>query len=114
MKNGRYCAGQSDPARNPHFSRQWSEPLPCEGFKTIGKAAAEVVAHLPIQRKVERLHNLGVRALAEFLGELGAERGIMTIIDRKLARYAELEPEALEVTGGNDFSPIPIHKVHQP
>ena len=84
MKNKRYCAGQSDPARNPHLSRQWSEPLPCEGFKTIGKAAAEVVAHLPFQRKVERLHSLGVLALAEFLGELGAEHGIQTIIEDSL------------------------------
>ena len=111
MKNGRNFAGQSDPARNPHFSRQWSEPLPCEGFKTIGKAAAEVVAHLPFQRKVERLHSLGVRALAEFLGELGAERGIMTIIDQKLDTYTRLDPEALEIVGGDKFWPAPLHKV---
>ena len=111
MKNGLDFAGQSDPARNPHFSRQWSEPLSCEGFKTTGKMAAEIVAHLPFQRKVERVHRLGPRVLAEMLAELGAERSIMTIIDRKLDTYAELKPETLEVTGGDRFWPVPVREV---
>ena len=92
MKNGRHCAGQSDPVRNPHFSRQWSEPLPCEGFKTIGKAAAEVVAHLPFQRKVERLHSLGIRVTAELLAEIGVERGIQTIIEDSLGNTVTAIP----------------------
>ncbi len=111
MKNGRYCAGQSDPARNPHFSRQWSEPPPCEGFKTIGKVAAEIVAHLPFQRKVEHIHRLGPRVLGEMLAELGAERSIMTIIDQKLDTYVQLDPEALEATGGDKFWPAPVREI---
>ncbi len=111
MKNGLDFAGQSNPARNRHFSRQWSEPLPCKGFKTIGKMAAEIVAHLPFQRKVERVHRLGPRILGEMLAELGAERSIMTIIDRKLDIYAHLDPATLEATGADRFWPAPLREV---
>ncbi len=111
MKNRRYCAGQSDPAQNPHFSRQWSEPPSCEGFKTIGEMAAKIVAHLPFQRKVERIHRLGPRVLGEMLAELGAERSIMTIIDQKLDTYAQLDSKTLEVTGGDGFWPVPVRRV---
>ncbi len=43
--------------------------------------AADVVADLKFRRQVERLHRLGDRVLGEFLAELGAERGIQTVID---------------------------------
>ena len=111
MRNGRNFAAQGDPARNPHFRRQWSEPQPCEGFKTIGEVAAKIVSHLPFQRKIEHLHSRGPRVLGEMLAELGAERSIMTVIDQKLERYAQLEPETLEATGGDRFWPAPIHVV---
>ena len=111
MTGGRNLAAQSDPARNPHFRRQWTEPLPCVGFKTIGEVAAGIVAHLPFQRKVERVHRLGPRVLGEMLAELGAERSIMTIIDQKLDTYGKLHPEALEVTGGDRFWPAPLREV---
>ena len=42
------------------------------------------------------------------LAELGAERGIQTIIDRKLDRYTDLDPEALEAAGGDDFWFAPV------
>ena len=41
----------------------------------------------------------------------GAERGIQTVIDAKLTRYAELEPEVLEAAGGDDFWQPPLHVV---
>ena len=53
----------------------------------------------------------GPRVLGEMLAELGAERSIMTIIYQKLDTYTEIEPEALEATGGNDFWSVPIHGV---
>jgi hypothetical protein len=49
--------------------------------------------------------------MAELLAELGAERSIQTIIDRKLERYIELTPEQLKATGGNDLPPPPFHSV---
>ena len=51
-----------------------------------------VLATFP-QVAIQRLHGLGDRVLGEFLAEIGAERSIMTLIDRKLDTYAELEPE---------------------
>ena len=68
-------------------------------------------ADLRFHRRVQRLHRLGDRVLGEFLAELGAERGITTIIDQKLERYAGLEPEALEATGGDRFWPAPLREV---
>ena len=80
-------------------------------FPPIGEAAPEVVADLKYRRRVQRLHGLGDRVLGEFLAEIGAERGIQTVIDKKLDRYAELDPEAIEATGGDKFWPVPIHEV---
>ncbi len=68
---------------------------------------------LRFRRQVEHLHRLGPRATAELLAEIGAERGITTIIDRKLERYAELDPEAMAAAGGGDFWPAPMHEVRR-
>ena len=88
-----------------------ARPTKSGTFCPTGQAAAEVVADLRRRRHVQRLHRLGDRALAELLAEIGAERGITTIIDRKLERYAELEPKALEAAGGDDFWPVPVREV---
>ena len=42
------------------------------------------------------------------LVEIGAERSIMTLIERKIERYAGLDVEALEITGGDQFPPLPV------
>ncbi len=80
-------------------------------FRSIGEVAAEIVADLKFQHQIQRLHALGPRVTAELLAEIGAERGITTIIDQKLDTYAELEPEAIEAAGGDGFWPVPIHGV---
>ena len=82
--------------------------------RPVGPIAAEVVADLQRRRHVQQVHRLGNRVFGELLAEIGAERGITTIIDQKLERYAELEPAAIEATGGNDFPPVPIHEVRKP
>ena len=74
------------------------------------RIAADVIAGLKFRHQVGRLHRLGPRPMAELLAELGAERGIQTIIDRKLERYIELTPEQLKATGGDHFPPTPIHQ----
>ena len=61
------------------------------------------------RRQVERLHSLEVRATAEFLAELGAERSIRTLIDQKLATYAELDPKVIAAVVGAGFGPTPLH-----
>ena len=86
-------------------------PPACGSLRSIGAIAAEVVADIRFRHQVLRLHRLGPRVTAELLAEIGAERGIRTIVDQKLRRYAELEPEALEATGGNRFWPLPLREV---
>ena len=91
-----------------------SKPPATSGtFRSIGEIAAEVVADLRRRRKVQQFYRLGDRVLGEFLAEIGADRGIQTIIDQKLKKYASLDPEALEATGGDDFWPVPLHGVER-
>ena len=97
-----------DAAGHPILSRHW---FGVEPFRSTGKVAAEVVADLRRRRKVQQFYRLGDRVLGEFLAELGAERGITTIIDRKLDRYAELDPKALDAAGGYGFWQPPLHGV---
>ena len=80
-------------------------------FQPVGEVATEVVADLRFRRQVEHLHRLGARAVGELLAELSVERDIRTVVDQKLTRYADLDPEALEAAGAADFWPPPLRKV---
>ena len=93
------------------MARTSKPPATSGTLRPIGEIAAEVVADLAFRRKVELLHSLGPRVTAELLAEIAAERGIQTVIDQKLDRYAELDPEAIEATCADGFSPIPLHEV---
>ncbi len=97
-----------NPAAHPIIARHF---FGVEPFRPIGEVAAEVVADIKFRQHVQQVHRLGDRIFGELLAEIGAERGIMTIIDRKLERYAGLEPEALEATGGDRFWQPPLHGV---
>ena len=74
--------------------------------------AAEVAADPEFRRQVERLHSLGARATAEFLAEIGAERSIRTVIDQKLAVYAELDPKVIEAVEAAGFWPASCAEHH--
>jgi hypothetical protein len=113
MKNGANYASQDDPARNPQFSRRWSEPLDSESLQSGDSPAAKVVANLQFRQQVERLHALGPRATAELLAEIGTERSFMPTIAEKLRRYASIDPQALQALGGDDFWPAPLHEVRR-
>ena len=80
-------------------------------FRHVGSLTADLVANLRFRRQVEYLHSLGPRAIAELLAEIGAERSIRTVIDRKLDRYSQLKSEALKATGGDAFCAPPLRKV---
>lgn len=80
-------------------------------WRSIGSVAAEAVADLKFRHQVERLCAKGPRVVCELLAELGAERSIQTIIDEKVARYAAIDDAALDVIGGREFPPIPLHEV---
>ena len=70
-----------------------------------------VIADLRRQRHVQKLHRLGPRVIDALLIEIGAERSIMTLIERKIEVYAELEPEVLEAAGGDKFWQPPLRGV---
>ncbi len=72
-----------DPAAHPIIARHvfGVEPFP------IGQVTSEVAADMRFRHQILRLHRLGPRVVGELLAELGAERSIMTIIDRKLDTY---------------------------
>ena len=91
--------------------RRPKTPAACGSLRPIGQVAAEVVADLRYRRQVIRLHNQGPRILAEFLAEIAAERNIRVVVERKLDRFAELDPAALDATGGNHFPPKPLHEL---
>ncbi len=93
------------------MARTSKPPATSGTFRPIGEVAAEVVADLRFRRQVEHLHRLGARAVGELLAEVGAERGIWTVVDQKLDTYAEIEPEALDATGGDDFWQPPLREV---
>ena len=70
-----------------------------------------VLADLRRQRHVRQLYRLGPRAIDALLIEIGAERGITTIIEQKIERYAALDIDALEIAGGDDFPALPIYEM---
>ncbi len=86
-------------------------PIIAKPFRPPSQIAAEKVADLRFRRQVQQLHDRGVRVVAELLAEIGAERSIQTVIDEKLDTYAELEPAALEATGGDGFWQPPLREV---
>ena len=73
-----------------------------------GKRAAEIVSDRRFMQGVRRLYEKGPRVLAALLAEIGAERSIMTIIDSKLERFADLPEDDLKVTGGDQIPPAPL------
>ncbi len=75
-----------------------------------GVIAAVTVSDLRFRRQVNRLYELGPRAVGEFLAELGAERLLTSLIEEKLSEYTAF-PTALAITDGDHFPPAPLHLV---
>ena len=92
----------------PIIARHW---LGLDPHRSADMIEADVIADLRRQRNVRKLHRLGPRVLDALLVEIGAERGITTIVERKIERYAGLDPEALKVTGADEFWPVSIREV---
>ena len=74
-------------------------------------APAAHIRDLRLERDVERLCRLGPRPILELLQEIGAERGILTLIEDRAAVYAGLDPACLSAVGGDRIAPTPIHEV---
>lgn len=79
--------------------------------RSLGEIAAEIVADVRFQRQCRKLHQLGPRAVAEFLAELAAEHIIGISIDAKLERYGVLTPEQVGAARADRMPPLPVHVV---
>lgn len=58
-----------------------------------------------------RIHDLGPRVFFELLNEL--EKYGVADLDRRLERYADLDPELLAAVGADRFPARPIHLVQR-
>jgi hypothetical protein len=70
----------------------------------------QVLARLRQQRHVERVCRFP-RLIAELLEEIGRHHGIDADIERRLAKYAALDPEILAAVGADRFPAAPIRLV---
>jgi hypothetical protein len=70
-------------------------------------------AAIRFQRDCQRLHDLGARALTEFLIEVAGRIGGWPAICAVLADYARFSPEHLRTVGADRFPPPPLHLVPQ-
>ena len=76
---------------------------------SIGSLCTQTVADPRYRWKIQRLLGRGTRPVAELLAEVGARYGLTAEIDALLDRYGRVSNEALDVTGGHDFWPAPLH-----
>ena len=88
-----------DPKEHPIIARHWF------GWRAVGEVAADIVMDIRFCRHVEQLHANGPRVVAELLAEISAERGIRTIVEQKLERYADLDPGVVDALGARDLDP---------
>ena len=68
-------------------------------------------AELRLQRQAERVHALGPRPFFEFCRELAEAHDIGADMQRRLAKYARLDPALIRALGADHFPPPPLHEV---
>ena len=63
---------------------------------------------LAFERDVARLHQLGPRAVAELLRDVGAQTMKMTTIESRVADFADLDLNTVHALGGDRFARPPL------
>ena len=84
-------------------------PILCRHWPGFPSEADEPPPHVR-DLNVERLHGLPARVTLELLREIGATRQILTLIEERTAAFANLNPDDLAVTGGDQFPAAPLHE----
>jgi hypothetical protein len=80
---------------------------------TLARQRIRNFRRLRRRRWVERIHGLGCRPVVELVEDLLA-RGVIAdeeALDRRLAKFAALDPIALAITGGDRVPSLPLHLV---
>ncbi len=67
-------------------------------------------AELRLQRLAENLHALGPRSVFEFCREIAEAHDIGADVQRRLERYARLNPAFFQALVDDHFPPSPIHR----
>ena len=75
------------------------------------RATAQIICDLRFRRKVAELHAKGPRITAELVAEILAQPFDRMTTDERLDLFLAITDEALDVAGGRDLPPIPLHLV---
>ena len=94
------------PGGAAEIERALEQPL-----NTISADKSQALARLRRQHHVEQIHRLGARVLFELVDELGRVHGLGDDLDRRLERYAGVDPEVLRAVGGDRFPAPPMRIV---
>jgi hypothetical protein len=74
--------------------------------------ADDPLRRLRRQRNARAVHGLGPRTVFELIDEIAKHHpSIADDFDRRLARYAALDPAALRAAGGDGFAPLPLRSI---
>ena len=96
----------SRPGSAAEIERALEQPL-----NTISADKSQALARLRRQRQVEQVHRLGARVLFELVDELDRHHGLADDLDRRLERYAALDPEVLRALGADRLPVSPVRIV---
>ena len=69
------------------------------------------LADFQLARDVERILALGSRPIIELLIEIGEQRLCRVYLERRIRRYAEIDPKHLAELDVEHFPRPPLHKV---
>ncbi len=83
----------------------------CGESLPIGETVADLVDDLRLHRQVEKLCQLGPRAVGELLVEIGEQRSCRTFIDQRLEAYNRLDPKTVNAVAGDQFPRPPLYEV---
>ena len=78
---------------------------------SFGAACATITTKPQYRRQVEHLHEQGPRPMGELLAEIAVAHGLEADISERLARFAAIPDDALDVTDGRCFPPDPMYGV---
>jgi hypothetical protein len=71
--------------------------------------ATAALNQLAFERRVRHLWRLGPRPISELLLEIAAISGRGTWLDQRLADYAAIDGDALDLLGARDWPKPPLH-----
>jgi hypothetical protein len=77
------------------------------------RTSAERQAQQRLRRQhlAGQIYRLGARALFEFLDEIARHHRLGEDIDRRLEKFASIDPALLSAVGGDRFAPAPMRLV---